>query len=83
MMVLVDMIVAGCGGSVTAESLESKQFQPVWMPLAGQQLSRAASNTFATFTSFKTAVIKKESQQIQVIIAYMPAKEEVVSQTAV
>ena len=41
-------------------------------------------NTLGTFTWHKTAVIKKESQQIQVIIAYMATSQcYETSQTAV
>ena len=53
------------------------------MDIARQQFGRAFSNTFGAFTSLKAVVVKKEPQQIQIIIADIAAKEKVVSQTAV
>jgi len=53
------------------------------MAIVRQQFGRAFSNTFGTFTSFKAVVVKKEPQQIQIIVADIAAKEKVVSQTTV
>jgi len=69
--------------SVTLESLEAQQFQPVRMRAARQEFCRASAHPFGTLAAWKPAVVQVEPQEFQVVVADLPTQEEVRPQAAV
>ena len=73
----------GVAGSVTAETLVAEQFQPVAMGLAGEQLGRGFADALRAIATNQTAMIQKESQQVEVAMTNVAAQEKVIAQATV
>ena len=71
------------GRSVSAESLESKQLQPMRVGVAIEQFGRTFADSLRSITACISAVVEEETQQIQIVIADVPPQEEVVPQAAI
>src|SRR3990170_1020901 len=65
------------------EPLQAQKLQPVGMALAAQQFRRALADPVGALAPQEAAVIEEEPQQVQVVVANLPTKEEVVPQAAV
>lgn len=69
--------------SVAGKELEPEHIEPVRVTLAGQQLRRTLANALWTDAPDESAVIDKETKQLQVVVTDMTAQEEIIAQTAV
>jgi hypothetical protein len=60
--------------SVLLKALEAKQFQPMRMSVVVQQFCGAFADAFGSVATPEAAVVEKETQQMQIIVADMSAK---------
>jgi len=71
------------GRSVSVESLESEQLQPMRVGVTPEQFGRTFADSLRSITACISVLVEEETQQIQIVIADVPPQEEVVPQAAI
>jgi hypothetical protein len=62
-----------CFGSIALEALKAEKLQPMRMPLAVQQFGRTFADSFGSFAAHEAAMVQKQTQQVQIVVADVAA----------